>query len=150
MIHPDTGAIALGGAVLTGRMPLRHLLRSALGDALREGPKYPPFEWYYLKDVAVADEPWSVSLCFRQGLLESVNLSPRTPYGSWSDYSEAHERATATRLRGLLGQWLLCAPSKQVAGMDIYCLSWGMASAGFVPQDATASIGVRYAEGVEG
>lgn len=144
IIDPDTGAITLAGAILTGAMPLAHLLQSPLGNSLRKGPTNQPFEWFYLDVVIINNEPWSVSLCFREHLLETVTLSPGSAYDTWSDYSEAHERIVAAKLRALLRQWLLRAPSLRMASMEVYRLPWGSATAGFVPQDATASIGVRY------
>jgi hypothetical protein len=144
MIDPRSGAITLSPTnILLAGMPLQTFLSSSLASSARIGPTVSGYQWYYV-EVEIAPEPWSLSLCFHNEQLETVDISPRSPYDSWNDFSEDYEKRTAAELRKLLFEWLGQNPSKQLPMMDFYSFSWGIASAGLVPQNATASMGVRY------
>jgi hypothetical protein len=145
MIDPASGAIVLDARhVFRSGMPEQDFVNSSIGRSARSGPTNAGYQWYYV-ELMIDAEQWSVSLCFHDERLETVSMSPVPPYDSWADFSEEHERQTAGKLRTWLSQWLGREPSRQLPLMDVYDFPWGIASAGVVPQDATASLGVHYA-----
>lgn len=143
MINPGFGDIAVDGTVLQGGMPERAFLSSSVGNSAKSGLTTAGYQWYQIRSVANGS-PWSFSLCFHHERLEFVSLAPQSSSQSWSDFSEESEKLTAEELRYRVREWLGCPPSRQQNLMDTYSFSWGSVSVGLVPQNATASIGVRY------
>ncbi len=95
------------------------------------------YVWYYLPVVELHNENIVLSLCFYNGVIDSLTISIFNPelYGhDWNDWSEKKEKACAKDTEN----WLTSI------GYETGKYSWGEIWAGYDSKGGSGSAGVRY------
>ncbi len=98
------------------------------------------YVWYSLPVAAIDGKDLSVSLCFHDGVLDSLRISVVDPdqYGSgWDDWSEEKERLCAKHTE----DWL------RAAGYPTGRFAWGEVWAGYDSKGGSGGGGIRYKSG---
>ena len=144
MLDPISGDITLSASFVLQRHSEENVFcQSELGVSATPRLQSCNYHWYSVETL-VNETAWIFMLGFHDGKLEFVSMAPVTEGTSWDSFSVERERQVAIELQRTLGAWVGRPPSKHTAAIQRYDFDWGSVSAGLVPQDATASISVRY------
>lgn len=95
------------------------------------------YVWYSLPLSAINGSSVAISLCFHQGVIDSLNMAlvdPTLYGGSWSDWTEDKERLRAQHTE----DWL------RTIGYTPGTFAWGEIWAGYDVKGGNGHAGVRY------
>ena len=106
-------------------------------SGLQASDKGGGYVWYRVPETEIFGKTLVLSLCFHNGLLESLSLSLVDPglYGaSWDEWSEERQKRCAEDT----GEWL------EANGYELGRYSWGEIWAAYDPRSGSGGGGVRY------
>ena len=137
MIHPETGAIEIGGVTLGPETTEPALLASPLAAAADAPAKHGAFTRYRLPGQRVGGEEAIVTLTFDGPRLERVELYQPgpAPEQGWDDWSEEKELARKARHDAFLAARL---------GPPPYVHAWGKVESVHDARGGSSSIIVSY------
>lgn len=139
IINIHTGQLSLGDTLSV--YPQMDISQIRLDSDFEHRQIDKHYRWIYVRDLALGDRWYYISLCFRDNLLDLINLSFEIDnyQQGWDNWSYQHE---LNKLK-IYQQWI----SQQTHNQEQF--KWGSITANYDPRSASSAITVRYTKSTD-